>query len=229
MLPDTSAPFNTIYYFYRAVGENNWEEAQRFVTPALWSYLKTSGFISAWEERKRRDSTLTFIFFLVREQGVNPRAGTAWALGEHRWTSRFPLLREPTETVLLVWTPQGWKIKEIKSFTAAEAADEFYTAINAADWRKLQELTAPEYWLKLGASGVLQALALERNRSQTGVYVVFHIRDFTENAREGWVEGEAIWQPLTEVQRETPVTIYLMRREEKWQVARIIGHWEIAK
>lgn len=226
---DTEIPFNTIYEFYRAVGENNWSQVRRLTSPALWNYLQGTSFVSDWEGRRAKNSKLDFVFFLVMEYGLDTEKGRAWALGQTRWANAGKHPPNSVQTVFLQRFPDGWKLIRIDHHAAVQVAENFYQAINTGDWGMMRELTLPQYWNRLEASGVLRALQEEQSSSRTGVYVVFHITDFAEGTGEAWVSGDVVWRPLTPLENETPATIRLVRHDGRWKVARIIGHWTIAK
>lgn len=226
---DTEIPFNTIYEFYRAVGENNWDKVKALTSPAMWQYLQGSGFVADWEKRKRLDPSLHFVFFLVMEYGLDQEKGRAWALGQTRWAASGAGVPNTVQTVYLQRFPDSWRVIKIDHHASVQVADSFYQAINYARWDQMRAMTDPGYWRRLEVSGVLRALQEERAASTTGVYVVFHIIDFAEADNEAWVAGDAIWRPLTASEKETPVTVHLVRKNGRWLVDRIVGHWEAAK
>lgn len=226
---DTEIPFNTVYEFYRAVGENNWDEAKTLISPAMWQYLQGSGFVTDWEKRKRLDPSLRFVFFLVMEYGLDQEKGQAWAMGQTRWAATGIGVANTVQTVYLQRFPDAWRVIKIDHHAPVQVADSFYQAINDARWDRVRAMTDPDYWRRLELSSVLRALQEDRAASTTGVYVVFHIIDFAEVNNEAWVAGDAIWRPLTASEKETPVTVHLIRKNSRWLVNKIVGHWEAAK
>ncbi|TDA69823.1 MAG: hypothetical protein D9V47_04360 [Clostridia bacterium] len=225
----TEVPFNTVYEFYHAVGENEWDKVAALTSPAMWQYLQRSGFVTDWEKRKRLDPSVHFVFFLVIEYGLDQEKGRAWAMGQTRWAATGAGLPNTVQTVYLQRFPDAWRIIKIDHHAAVQVADSFYQAINYAQWDQMRAMTDPGYWRRLELSGVLRSLQEERAASRTGVYVVFHVIDFAEAGNEAWVAGDAIWRPLTAYEKETPVTVHLVRRDGRWLVDRIVGHWEAAK
>lgn len=225
----STAPFESIDLFYTAVAANDWAQVQELTTPALWSYLKTSGFVQEWEERRRADPTVAFRLFLVRASTVDWARGSAWALGEVQWTGGAARPPNTLQTVFLQQISNHWHLTRIDSRAAVEVTLEFYQAIESGDWFAMRRLTTPDYWGRLVASGVLAALQREWAASATGVYLVVHLRDFVQGARKAWVSADVLWRPLTLYERETPVVVELEKTAAGWQVARVHGHWEEAK
>ncbi|MDN5347450.1 MAG: hypothetical protein PWP65_1014 [Clostridia bacterium] len=222
-------PFDVIYSFYKAVEQNDPEKVKEITTPALWEFLKRDRFLERWQRRKRVDPGLRFVLFLVSEQNLDEAAGTAWARGQAQWQSPRRGVISATHTIFLQRLGGKWKIKEIQHNTPIEAADDFYQAIEDADWKRLQSLTLEAYWRRLEAGGVIRALQKERQESKSGVYVVFYIYDFAQSGNRAWVKGDVLWRPLSAAEKETPVIVELQKEKDKWLVAKISGHWEAAK
>jgi len=225
----STAPFNTIYRFYSALAANDWEAARSYCTPALWDYLRQSGRIREWQQRRQQDPTVAFSLFLVIAFDVKQEKGTAWALGEAQWTGGVGRPPNTVQTVFLELVGEQWRIARIDSRSAAEVTAEFYQAINNGDWLTMRRLTAPHYWSLLVSRGILSALQRDWAQTVKGVYLVLHIRDLVQGQERAWVQADVLWRPLTWAERETPVTVELVKAKEGWLVARIYGHWEEAK
>ncbi|MGB9886720.1 MAG: hypothetical protein ACPLPT_08270 [Moorellales bacterium] len=225
----STAPFNTIYRFYNALAANDWETARSYCTPALWDYLRQSGQLRQWQERRRQDPSLAFSLFLVRAFDVKQEKGTAWALGEAQWKGGVGRPPNTVQTVFLEWADEKWRVARIDSRSAAEITAEFYQAINDGDWLTMRRLTEPQYWSLLVSRGILSALQQDWAQAVKGVYLVLHIRDLIQGQEHAWVQADVLWRPLTWAERETAVTVELVKAKEGWLVTRIYGHWEEAK
>ncbi|MDN5344912.1 MAG: hypothetical protein PWQ18_1025 [Clostridia bacterium] len=107
------APFAIIFDFYQALSAGREEQAAALVTPDWQPNLTKSSLWQKWQQRRQEDPSLRFVFFLLKEQGLDPRAGTAWARGSAEWvSSRAGNLSLP-QTVTLVNLKGQWKIKNI--------------------------------------------------------------------------------------------------------------------
>ncbi|MGI9952528.1 hypothetical protein V3F56_09225 [Moorellaceae bacterium AZ2] len=223
------SPFDVIYLFYKAVEEGNEQKVRELVTPEFWTKLQQEGFLEEWRARKNLEPELRFVLFLVSDQSVDESAGRAWAQGRAEWDSPRRGLISSEETVRLVRSGETWKIESIERDSPLQAANEFYHAIEQADWGRLRALLEPGYWRKLNAAGIIAALKEDRRSSTSGVYVVFYINDFAVAGDKAWVKGDAIWHPLSPDTYETPVTLSLQKVGRQWLITAIQGHWEIKK
>jgi|GEM_PF-1145948 len=224
------SPFDTIYYFYKAIEEGKEEKVQELVTPELWSHLKEEGFLQQWQARKNMEPGLRFVIFLVSEQNVDEEAGRAWARGQAEWDSPRKGIISSEETIRLVRFGDTWKIASIESESPVHAADEFYRAIQQGDWNRMRSLLDPDYWRRLNSAGIISALKKDRQGNSGGVYLVFYISDYGFVDKDvAWVKGDVIWRPLTPESFETPATLSLRKTNKGWVITRITGHWEIRK
>ncbi len=224
-----SNPFTIIDRFYQAFSETNWKLVRSLTSPAMFSYLKKSGFLERWEAIKREDPTIRFEMFLILDSYIDPVKGEAWALGRVCWESEKRLLPEYHETVFLRLFEGQWKIVEIRVQPSVEAAIQLYQSIQNADWKRFRELLTDRYWQFLHSRGVIEALKKDRSEDDTGVYVIFIVKNFVETKNQAWVQGDVIWHPLKQWQKEDSVTIFLVREQEGWKVDFIRGHWEDEK
>ncbi|SMB97894.1 hypothetical protein SAMN00808754_2016 [Thermanaeromonas toyohensis ToBE] len=224
------SPFDTIYYFYKAVEEGNEEKVRELVTPELWSHLKEEGFLQQWQARKNMEPGLRFVLFLVAEQNVDEEAGRAWARGQAEWDSPRKGIISSEETIRLLRFGNTWKIAAIESESPVYTADEFYRAIQRGDWNRVRSLVDPDYWRRLSSAGIISALKKDRQASSAGVYLVFYINDYGLVDKDtAWVQGDVIWHPLTTKSFETPATLSLRKTRKGWIITHIAGHWEIRK
>lgn len=225
----SSSPFDVIYFFYKAIEEGNSQKVSELVTPELWTRLKQEGFWEEWQARKNLEPNLRFVLFLVSEQNVDEAAGRAWARGKAEWESPRRGLISAEETIHLVKSGQTWKITAIESNSPLQTANEFYNAIQQANWSRLPSLVDPDYWKRLTAAGIITALKKDRRSTTSGVYVVFYVNDFATSGDKAWVKGDVIWHPLSPNTFETPVTLSLKKVGSRWLITNIAGHWEIKK
>lgn len=229
--PDMGTPFDTIYYYYEAVEQGDWDRVRELSTPTFFNFLQRSGFMKRWEMKIRSDPTIRFVMFLVTFSKNDAPNGRAWATGKVDWASSRQRIPNFMQTVHLEQDPASgrWLVAKIDTQQAAETVDNFYETIDAADWVSMRRLTTYRYWRQLEAAGVLPALLKERGGNQEPVYVVFFLEDFAESRDQAWVEGTASWRPLSPEARETPVKVKLLKIKNQWQIDQIIGHWKLAK
>ncbi|HBT19986.1 MAG TPA: hypothetical protein DEA47_01240 [Peptococcaceae bacterium] len=222
-------PFDTVFHFYKAVEGNNWELARVLVTPSLWEYLQGTGFDKKWENIKRKDPSLRFMLFIVRNHFFDEEKGEGWMMGRADWSSDMGKDYDFNSTVFLKKIGETWKITKIMSVSSIETVDNFYKAINEGNFLRMQELLTRRYWIKLKSSGVIDALQREQFAFRKGVYVVFYADDFVEKKNEAWVKGDVIWKPLTKQEKEIHVNIHLIKENNVWKIDKIVGHWNEEK
>ncbi|HAA90370.1 MAG: hypothetical protein XD63_0775 [Thermoanaerobacterales bacterium 50_218] len=224
-----SNPFMIIDKFYQAFSETNWDYVRSLTSPAMFAYLEKSGLLERWETIKREDPTIRFGMFLILDSHLDLLKGEAWALGRVCWESKKRVLPEYHETIFLRLLEGQWKIVQIRIQPSVETAIQLYQSIQNADWKRFRELLTDRYWQRLHSRGVIEALKKDRSENKTGVYVIFLVRDFAETESRAWVQGDVIWNPLSQWQKEDSITIFLVREPEGWKVDFIRGHWENGK
>jgi len=222
-------PFDTVFHFFKAVENNNWELARVLVTPSLWEYLQKTGFDKKWERIKREDPSLRFMLFVVGNHFFDEEKGEGWLMGKADWSSELGKDYDFNSTIFLKRIGGTWKITKMLSISSVKTVDDFYKAINNGDFLRVQQLLTRRYWMNLKAKGVIDALQKEQFSFRKGVYVVFYADDFVEKKNEAWVKGDVIWKPLTRQEKEIHVNVHLLKENNAWKIDKIIGHWDEEK
>ncbi|MHB1418098.1 MAG: hypothetical protein ACYCX4_00700 [Bacillota bacterium] len=224
----TTAPFETVNTFYKAVESGDSATARMTVTPALWSALQSQGFFRHWEEQKKIDPSLIFDIFLVSDQSINEQVGVGWVFGGPHWRANKLRINQNLVTIHLAQINGKWLIKRIDSRSPVEVASLFYQAVNDGRIKDMQALTTRSYWNMLTASGIIGAYERDRQSLSGKVYLVFEANDFAEGSK-AWVTGSTIWAPTTDRAKELAVTVEFVKDKGLWKINNIIGHWKIKK
>ncbi|OIQ57034.1 hypothetical protein MOTE_22750 [Moorella thermoacetica] len=111
---EQAQPFAVIYNFYQALGEGREETYRSLVVPEFQAVLAGRPFIQQLQKLRQQDPSLRFVFFLINEQGVDLKAGTAWALGSAEWVSTSKGTFSIHQKILLLNQQGQWKIKAIE-------------------------------------------------------------------------------------------------------------------
>ncbi|MGI6066139.1 MAG: hypothetical protein ACOYI2_06570 [Bacillota bacterium] len=225
---DYQAPFHLVYYFYHAIENNDWKKIKTLVTPEWWAEMHRSGYRQKWQNAVKADDSLDFVMFLVANQKVDLENGWAWVMGKVDWVSAKKRIDDENETVFFIRDKDGWKISSIRLNLPVEIVDKFYEAINDGKFRAMSSLVTPQYWELLTRGEVIKSLEKDWGANRTGVYCVFFLNDFGVSSNRGWVKGEVLWNPLTDREKETPVTLILVN-ENGWRIDQINGHWQPVK
>ncbi|MHB1126424.1 MAG: hypothetical protein ACYC2T_05625 [Bacillota bacterium] len=227
--PGTTAPFEKINTFYKAVETGDLITARKTVTPALWSALQSQGFFKRWQNLIINDKSLEFGIFLVNEHFLSERDGIAWALGSPDWRADSLHVPGQLETIHLLRVNGQWLIRRIDGRSPVEVASLFYHAVNDGRVKDMQTLTTVKYWDSLVAAGIITAYQQDRRTLPGDVYVVFRAYNFAEGSQSGWVTGSTLWAPTTGRGKEYLVTVMLTKENGAWKINNIIGHWKIGK
>lgn len=109
-----SVPFAVIYDFYQSLMEGEEERLASLVTPQCWATLKNGPFLRTWQQRRQQDPSLRFVFFLIREQEIDPQRGSARARGSAELVSASKGNLSLPQTITLLKHQGQWKITAIK-------------------------------------------------------------------------------------------------------------------
>ncbi|KYH30908.1 hypothetical protein [Neomoorella mulderi] len=108
------APFAVIYNFYQALATGREDQLSLLVTPELLITLQKNQFLQKWQQRRQQDPSLRFVFFLIKEQEVDLKTGTARARGNAEWVSARQGTLSVPQTIIILNDQGKWKIKDIK-------------------------------------------------------------------------------------------------------------------
>ncbi|MDD4752192.1 MAG: hypothetical protein PHT78_02920 [Desulfitobacteriaceae bacterium] len=225
---DYQAPFDLVYYFYHAIENNDWDKIKNMVTPEWWAEMHRSGYRQKWQNAVEKDPSLDFVMFLVANQKIDLEDGWAWVMGKVDWVSGKRRIDDENETIFFIRGKDKWMISSIRLNLPVEVVDRFYEAINDGKFQEMMSLVTPEYWELLTRGEIINSLKQDWEKNRTGVYCVFFLNDFGISPYRGWVKGDVLWNPLTDGEKETPVTLILVN-ENGWKIEKINGHWNQTK
>ncbi|MDN5327035.1 MAG: hypothetical protein PWP41_1731 [Moorella sp. (in: firmicutes)] len=111
---EQAQPFAVIYNFYQALGEGREETCRSLVVPEFQAALAGRPFIQQLQRLRQQDPSLKFVFFLINEQEVDLKAGTAWARGSAEWVSTSKGTFSIRQKIFLLNQQGQWKIQAIE-------------------------------------------------------------------------------------------------------------------
>lgn len=113
-IQEQAQPFAIIYKFYQALEEGREEAYLSLVVPEFQATLANRPFIQQLQSLRQQDPSLRFAFFLINEQGVDQKAGTAWARGSAEWVSNSRGAFSIHQKIFLLNQHGQWKIEAIE-------------------------------------------------------------------------------------------------------------------
>ncbi|WP_406678550.1 hypothetical protein [Moorella sp. ACPs] len=108
------APFAVIYSFYQALATGREDLLSTLVTREFGAALKSTSLLQRWQQRRQQDPSLRFVFFLIKEQEVDLKTGTARVRGSAEWVSSRQGTLSVPQTIIILNEQGTWKIQDIR-------------------------------------------------------------------------------------------------------------------